>query len=89
LYTSPALVLSLIGPGSVAGGAARPDLTMLTIAVEILSRNAAISASLLPETATSFAMAISATESLLFSACACSSFIVAYGYFGWPFFGGV
>ena len=62
---------------------------MLTIAPEILSRNALISASLLPETATSLAIASCATDSLFFSACACSSFIVAYGYFGWPFLGGV
>ena len=37
---------------------------MLTIAVEILSRNALISASLLPETATSFAIASCAIDSL-------------------------
>ena len=49
---------------------------------------ALISASLLPETATSFAITTCAIESLFFSACACSSFIVAYGYFGCPFFGG-
>ena len=50
---------------------------MLTIAVVILSMKALISASLLPETATSFAIATCAMESLFFSACACSSFIVA------------
>ena len=55
---------------------------MLTIAVVILSMNALISASLLPETATSFAMTTCATDSLFFSACASSSFIVEYGYFG-------
>ena len=49
---------------------------MFTIAVEILSRNALISASLLPETATSFAIATCARLSLFFSACASSSFIV-------------
>ena len=58
------------------------------MAPEILSRNALISASLLPETATSFAIATCATDSLFASAWASSSFIVAYGYFGWPFFGG-
>ena len=49
---------------------------------------ALISASLLPETATSFAITTCAIDSLFFSACASSSFIVAYGYFGCPFFGG-
>jgi hypothetical protein len=77
-----------MGPGSVAVGAFSPDLTMLTIAVPILSMKALTSASLLPETATSFAMTTCATESLLLPACACSSFIVEYGYFGCPFFGG-
>ena len=62
---------------------------MFTIAVVILSTNAMISASLLPETATSFAITTCAIESSFFSACACSSFIVAYGYFGAPFFGGL
>ena len=50
---------------------------MFTIAVAILSRKALISASLLPETATSLAITTCATESLFFSACACSSFMVA------------
>ena len=49
---------------------------MLTIAVVILSMKALISASLFPETAISFAIATCATESLFFSACASSSFIV-------------
>ena len=87
LYTSPALVLSLIGPGSVLVGAASPDFTMFTMAVEILSRNALISASVFPETDTSLAIAICAMVRLFFTACACRSFIVAYGYLGWPFLG--
>ena len=49
---------------------------MLTIAVWILSMKALISASLLPETATSLAMATCAMESLSCSACASISFIV-------------
>ena len=61
---------------------------MLTIAVVTLSMNALISASVLPETATSLAIATCAIESLFCSACASSSFIVEYGYFGCPFFGG-
>ena len=66
-----------MGPGSVDGGAASPDLTMATIAPEILSRKALISASLLPETATSFAIATCAKESLLAFAWARNSFMVA------------
>ena len=81
--------MSLIGPGSVADGAFSPALTMLTIAFVILSMNALISASLLPETAISFAITTCATDRLFFVACACSSAIVAYGYLGAPFFGGV
>jgi hypothetical protein len=77
LYTSPALVLSLIGPGSVAEGAASPDFTMFTIAVLILSRKALISASDLPETDTSCAMATWANESLLVFACFRNSAIVS------------
>ncbi len=61
---------------------------MLTIALWILSMKALISASLLPDTATSLAMTTWATDSLLASACFCSSVIVEYGYFGCPFFGG-
>ena len=62
---------------------------MLTIAVVILSMKALISASLLPETATSLAIATCATVSLFVSACFSSSAIVAYGYFGAPFLGGL
>ena len=61
---------------------------MLTIAVVTLSMNALISASVLPDTATSLAIATCAIESLFCSACASSSFIVEYGYFGCPFLGG-
>jgi hypothetical protein len=82
------LVLSLIGPGSVLVGAARPAFTIATMAPAILSRNASMSAALRPETASSFALAIPATESPFASAWASSSFIVAYGYLGCPFSGG-
>ena len=37
-YTSPALVLSWIGPGSTPGGASRPARTVARIAVMISSR---------------------------------------------------
>ena len=80
--------MSLIGPGSTEDGSDSPVFTMLTIAVVILSTNALISASVLPETDTSFAMTICAIDRLFFSACVWSSFIVEYGYFGAPFFGG-
>ena len=60
---------------------------MFTIAVEILSRKALISASVLPETATSLAIATCAKVSLFFVAWSTNSFIVAYGYLGWPFLG--
>ena len=69
-------------------GALNPDLTMATMAPAILSMKALISASLLPETATSFAITSCAIDSLSFSACANSSFMVEYGYFGCPFLGG-
>ena len=49
---------------------------MLTIAVVILSMKALISASVLPETATSLAIATWATVSLFASACFSSSAIV-------------
>jgi hypothetical protein len=58
---------------------------MLAIAGMILSTKALISSSLLPETATSFAITTCATESLLLLACSSSSFMVAYGYFGCAF----
>ena len=61
------LGLQLDRPGQDAlGGIARPVLTMATIALSILSMNALISASLLPETATSLAITTCATESLFF-----------------------
>ena len=88
LWTTPAFVFSLIGPGSVLSGMLSPVFTMLTIAIVTLSMNALMSASLLPDTATSFAMATCATVNLLSDACFSSSAIVAYAYFGWPFFGG-
>ena len=77
-----------MGPGSVPGGAFNPALTMFTIAVWILSMKALTSASLFPETATSLAIAACAIDSVFCSACASNSFMVEYGYFGCPFFGG-
>ena len=59
-------------------GAFNPALTMSTIAVWIMSMKALISASLFPETATSFAIAACAIESVFWSACASNSFMVEY-----------
>ena len=75
--TVAAFECSLIGPGSTPSLTARPDFTVASIAPAILSRKALISSSVLPETATSFAMITWAIESLFFSACWRSSFIVA------------
>src|SRR6187200_3471603 len=90
LYTVAALLCSLIGPGSTSSsGIDSPDFTVATIALMILSRKALISASLLPEIDISLASMILAIVVLLLSAWARSSFIVANGYFGGFFFGGV
>ena len=75
--TVAALEWSLIGPGRTSSLTERPDLTVASIAPAILSRKALICSSLLPDTATSFAMTTSAIDRLFFSACCRSSFIVA------------
>ncbi len=75
--TVAAFECSLIGPGSTPSLIDRPDLTVASMAPEILSRNALTSASLLPEIEVSFAMITCAIESLFFSACWRSSFMVA------------
>ena len=62
-------VAGLYGPGRTPSLMERPDFTVASIAPEILSRNALISSSVLPETATSFAMMTCAIERLFFSAC--------------------
>jgi hypothetical protein len=54
----------LIGPGSVAVGAASPVFTVARIAPTILSRKAFISASLRPEIDISLAIASCASEIL-------------------------
>ena len=75
--TVAAFECSLIGPGRTPSFIDRPDFTVASIAPAILSRNALISSSVLPDTATSFAMITCAIERLFFSACCRSSFIVA------------
>src|SRR5947209_6555552 len=88
-YTVAAFDCSLIGPGRTPSFTARPDFTVASIAPVILSRNSLTWSSVFPDTATSFAIMTLAMERLFFSAWPRSSFIVEYGYFGWPFFGGV
>ena len=75
--TVAAFDCSLMGPGRTPSLTARPDFTVASIAPAILSRNALICSSVLPDTATSFAMMTCAIERLFFSACWRSSFIVA------------
>ena len=75
--TSCALVFSLIGPGRVEVGAARPVFTVARIAPRILSRWALTSASLLPETDVSLAIASCASEILFFLQCSSTCAIVA------------
>src|SRR4030095_6944155 len=90
LYTVAALLCSLIGPGSTSSsGIASPDFTVATMALMILSTKAFTSASDLPVIDISFASMILAIVVLLVSAWVRSSFIVAKGYFGGFFFGGV
>ena len=83
------MVFSLTGPGSTPSGALSPDFTMATIAPVILSTKAYTSSSLLPEIDVSLARMTCAIDRLFFSACCRNSFIVANGYFGGFFFGGV
>src|SRR4026207_438788 len=90
LYTVAALLCSLIGPGNTSSsGIASPDFTVATMALMILSTKALTSSSDLPAIDISLAIMILAIVVLLLSACVRSSFIVADGYFGWFFFGGV
>src|SRR6188474_3836008 len=90
LYTDAALLWSLMGPGSTSSsGIESPDFTVATIALMILSMKAFTSASDLPEIDISLASMTLAIVILLLSAWARSSFIVANGYFGGFFFGGV
>ena len=67
--TVAAFECSLIGPGSTPSLTARPAFTVASMAPAILSRNALICSSVLPDTATSLAMITWAIESLFFSAC--------------------
>src|SRR3954470_2248779 len=87
--TVDALEWSLIGPGSTSSLKVRPTFTVATMAFMILSRKALTSASLLPELVVSLGIISWATVRLFFSAWPRSSFIVAYGYFGGFFLGGV
>src|SRR5215203_1661990 len=89
LYTVAALLCSLIGPGRTSSsGIDRPDLTVATIALMILSTKAYTSASDLPLIEVSFASMILAIVVLFVSAWVRSSFIVRNGYFGAFFLGG-
>src|SRR5947207_11335112 len=90
LYTVAALLCSLIGPGSTSSSDIdSPDFTVATMALMILSMKAFTSASDLPAIDISLASMILAIVVLLVSAWARSSFIVANGYFGGFFVGGV
>src|SRR6478735_9805963 len=90
LYTVAALLCSLIGPGSTSSSDIdRPDFTVATMALMILSTKAYTSASLRPVIDISLASMILPIVVLLVSAWFRSSFIVANGYFGGFFFGGV
>src|SRR6476661_6089011 len=90
LYTVAALLCSLIGPGSTSSsGIDSPDLTVAIMALMILSRKAFTSASDRPAIDISLASITLAIVVWLVSAWARSSFIVANGYFGGFFFGGV
>src|SRR5208282_3632440 len=63
--TVAAFECSLIGPGKTPSFTERPDFTVASIAPAILSRNALISTSLLPDTASSFAIITCAMDRLL------------------------
>src|SRR5262245_34841170 len=90
LYTVAALLCSLMGPGSTSSSdIARPDFTVATMALMILSMKSYTSFSVLPAIDISLASMLLAIVVLFLSAWARSSFIVRYGYFGGFFFGGV
>jgi hypothetical protein len=63
------LRVQLDGPGRMSSFMARPAFTVASIAAVILSRNALICSSVLPDTDSSLAMMTCAMESLFFSAC--------------------
>src|SRR4051812_23696797 len=90
LYTVAALLCSLIGPGSTSSSDIdRPDFTVATIALMILSTKVYTSPSVFPVIDVSLASMILAIVVLLSSAWPRSSFIVLNGYFGGFFLGGV